>query len=334
VAAAEEVEARHATRRSRRQEQLRSWAAQTAPHRQRWLDRNRFYYDDDHRYMRFLIQPGLRVLELGCGTGHLLAELRPSHGVGVDLSPEMIEVAQTQHPELEFVVGNVGDAETLARLGGPFDVIVLSDAIGYLEDCQTTFAALQPLCHRDTRVVISYFSQTWRPVLKVAEKAGAKMPQPAQNWLSPHDIDNLLRLVDFEPISWEWRLLLPRRLRGIGPFVNRYLGTLPGVRRLSLRHYVVARSLRHVSPERPSASVIIPCRNEAGTSQQRSRASRSSATTSRSCSSRGTAATTPFRRSSASSRRTPAATSSSCSSRGVARVMRSARGSTLREVTS
>jgi glycosyltransferase involved in cell wall biosynthesis len=90
------------------------------------------------------------------------------------------------------------------------------------------------------------------------------MPQPAQNWLAPHDIDHLLELQDFEPIRREWRLLLPKRLGGLGPLVNRYIGTLPGFRRLSLRHYVVARSIRHGGLDRPSATVLIPCRNEAG----------------------------------------------------------------------
>ena len=31
------------------------------------------YHDDDRKFMRFLIPPGKRVLELGCGRGDLLA---------------------------------------------------------------------------------------------------------------------------------------------------------------------------------------------------------------------------------------------------------------------
>src|ERR1700732_3930432 len=38
---------------------------------------------------QFLIPPGQRVLEMGCGDGDLLASLKPSEGVGVDFSPEM-----------------------------------------------------------------------------------------------------------------------------------------------------------------------------------------------------------------------------------------------------
>ena len=44
---------------------------------------NAAYRADDFKFSQFLIPPGKRVLELGCGRGDLLASLRPSHGVGV-----------------------------------------------------------------------------------------------------------------------------------------------------------------------------------------------------------------------------------------------------------
>ncbi|HEY3057879.1 MAG TPA: class I SAM-dependent methyltransferase, partial [Chloroflexota bacterium] len=40
-----------------------------------------------------LIPRGQRVLELGCGAGDLLASLRPSLGVGIDFSGEMLHHA-------------------------------------------------------------------------------------------------------------------------------------------------------------------------------------------------------------------------------------------------
>ena len=45
---------------------------------------NAAYREADLEFMRFLIPPGKRVLELGCGRGDLLAALEPSYGVGVD----------------------------------------------------------------------------------------------------------------------------------------------------------------------------------------------------------------------------------------------------------
>ena len=51
--------------------------------------RNRTYYADLERLHQLLVPPGLRVLEVGCGTGDLLAHLQPAHGVGIELDPEV-----------------------------------------------------------------------------------------------------------------------------------------------------------------------------------------------------------------------------------------------------
>src|SRR5277367_5754248 len=77
---------------------------------------NRFnaaYREDDLKFMRFLIPPGKRVLELGCGRGDLLAALQPSYGVGVDFAAQTLERARQRHPGLTFILGDVEEPATL-----------------------------------------------------------------------------------------------------------------------------------------------------------------------------------------------------------------------------
>jgi len=249
---------------SPRKMEIRQRADSVAQSRDAWIERNISYYNDDYRYMRFLVPEGLSVLDLGCGTGRLLAELRPSRGVGIDLSPACIDRATSRYPHLDFRVGDIEEPGTLNGLEGPFDVIVLSDTIGYLEDCEETLAKLHPLCGPKTRLIIAYYSHIWEPVLKVAERVGLKMPIRSLNWLSTDDIVNLLDLSGYEPVKREWRQLIPASLFGLGRLVNRFLAPLPGVRQLCLRNYVVARKLDLPPADRPSVSVVIPCRNEKG----------------------------------------------------------------------
>jgi SAM-dependent methyltransferase len=239
-------------------------ANRVAGERQRWIAKNRAFYRDDRSYMKFLIPKGVRVLDLGCGTGDLLAELEPSYGLGVDISPAMIEQAKQLYPNLSFVVGDVEDDAVIGGIEGPFDYIVLSDTIGMLDDIETALRRLQPLCGPDTRVIIAYYSQLWEPLLKVAEWIGQKMPQPPTNYLNTTDFLNILDLADFEPIKMEYRQLVPRRLLGLGTLINRFVAPIAGIRRLCLRTYVVARSLTAKRPAGMSSSIVIPCRNERG----------------------------------------------------------------------
>jgi SAM-dependent methyltransferase len=119
-----------------RQRATRELSDRLAGERDAWLARNRFFYDNDRRYMQFLVPPGQR----GCGEEQLLRSLQPSRGVSVDLSHKMINLAKERSPRLEFHGGNAEDLKLLCNIAGPFDYIILSDMIGYLEDCASTLA--------------------------------------------------------------------------------------------------------------------------------------------------------------------------------------------------
>ena len=249
---------------SPRKAEIFASSEQHAASREEFWRRAEFFHEEDSRYLRFLIPEGLRVLELGCGIGNTLAGLKPSFGLGVDFSPAMIAEALRLHPDLQFQVGDVENPEFLASLKGPFDVILIVDTIGSLDDCQTMFEALHGLCSRETRVVVVYYSHLWEPFIRLAEWIGWRAKQAEQNVLSPADIHALANLSDLEVIKAECRLLSPLRLIGIGSLINRFISILPLIRQLSLRHYSVCRSLRQTQDNVRTASVIIPARNERG----------------------------------------------------------------------
>jgi ubiquinone/menaquinone biosynthesis C-methylase UbiE len=83
------------------------------------------------------LQPGEAVLDLGCGTGHITAEIHARTGgltVGVDPSPQMIAEARrgdgSSVGALEFVVAG---AEDLC-LPGRFDAIFCNSALQWFHD--------------------------------------------------------------------------------------------------------------------------------------------------------------------------------------------------------
>jgi SAM-dependent methyltransferase len=229
-----------------------------------WRNKAEFFHREDEAYLRFLIPRNSRVLEIGCGIGDTLAALEPSVGTGVDFSPALIELARRMHPELTFHVGDAEDPATIAALGGPFDYILVLDTIGSLDDCQKFLQQLQPLCARDTRVVIGYFSHLWQPLLRLAELTGQRMPLPEQNALAAADIAALAALADLDLVKSEQRVLMPISFFGLGRPINRFISVLPGFRFFALRHYSVCRSMMAAREELKSATLVIPARNERG----------------------------------------------------------------------
>ena len=227
-----------------------------------WRGWGAHYHRRLARVFRFLVPRGLRVLEVGCGTGDLLAALHPGVGVGVDFSRQMLQHARQHHPELRFVQA---DAHRLS-LHGSFDVVILSDLLNDVWDVETVLGQVRSVCHPRTRILVNSYSRVWEPVLSLADRLGLAKPTLHQNWLSSEDLRNLLYLAGFDVIrGWE-EILWPLATPLLEPLLNRVLVRLWPANLLALTFCLVARPAPCPRPAgaAPSVSVVVPCRNEAG----------------------------------------------------------------------
>jgi len=220
---------------------------------------NRHYHRLIEHYYRFHIPAGARVLEAGSGLGDLLAAVRPAEGVGLDFSPEMTSRARQRHSHLRFDTVPVEEYASESR----FDYIIASDLVNDLDDVQAALKALRGVAHGRTRLILNFFNYFWRPVLATAAGLGQKAPTLTQNWLSTHDMENLLRLAGWELIRAERRILCPVDVPLLGSFLNR--GVAPLGPHQNLTTFMVARPLPNFATGRElSCSIVIPARNEAG----------------------------------------------------------------------
>jgi trans-aconitate methyltransferase len=97
-------------------------------------------YDSKHsfvwKYGEELIEllapkPGERVLDLGCGTGHLTSRLAVAGAsvTGLDHSAAMIQQARLNYPDLEFVAGDAADF----AFPEPFDGVFSNAALHWVK---------------------------------------------------------------------------------------------------------------------------------------------------------------------------------------------------------
>jgi SAM-dependent methyltransferase len=209
-------------------------------------------------YYGLLIPLDASVLEIGCGTGELLARLSAKRKVGIDLSARQIEAARKRAPECEF---HVQAAESL-HLDERFDCIIISDTLNFAADVQRVFELIHAVSHPGTRLIVNYPSALWRPAFALARSLGLKAGAPQSNWLTTSDVRSLMELADWRAVTKQPRLLCPIRALGIGSFINRWLGPLFPA--FCVTVFCVARSVRAKETGPLMVSVVIPARNEAG----------------------------------------------------------------------
>lgn len=81
------------------------------------------------------LRPGGSALDVACGSGKLTAELtvlaRNGRIVGLDFSPQMLEVARRDHPGIQFIEG---DALNLPFVDGEFDASTIAFGLRNLAD--------------------------------------------------------------------------------------------------------------------------------------------------------------------------------------------------------
>jgi len=243
-----------------RNERNREHQSAIAHTRSAWIQRNRYYYKLLVRLLQHLIEPGKRLLNIRCQTGFFLNALEPSHGVGVEISSAMVEVARAAYPRFTYHETFPEDFVSSEK----FDYILVCE-VGDIVDVQKTLLRLKDCCERHTRVIIYNYNHLWEPLVAAAQRLQLKVPQTEQNWLSQQDLVNLFTLSGFEWLRTYRISLLPKYIPLLSALLNRLIGKLPFFNRLCMVELLVARVLpKPMDASDVTVTVVVPCKDERG----------------------------------------------------------------------
>ncbi len=151
-------------------------------------------YDDRHSFVWKKVgdlidlldpRPGERILDLGCGTGHLTAQIatRGAEVVGLDGSVSMVAQARQNYPKLRFVLN---DARSF-QFDQPFDGVFSNAALHWIPDPESVIASVAGALKPGGRFVLEMgakgnIASIVAALTSVLEEAG----YPARNpWYFP-----------------------------------------------------------------------------------------------------------------------------------------------------
>ncbi len=207
-----------------------------------------YFYKLLASYVSFYIPRGSRTLVIEPAGGSLL------------------ETLKEKYPD-EILLGK-------EEATGELDYIILSGNLHHEPDILAFLDRLKDKCSPHTRLIVTYYSSLWRPLYRLAKLIEIRdrahlIDDSQENWLSPSDIGNLLKLAGFEVIQSTSKILLPLYVPLLSTLLNRCLAPLPFFRLFSMLNIAVTR----IIPDKPahfpelSVSVVVAARNESGNIQ-------------------------------------------------------------------
>ena len=133
-------------------------------------------------------KPHERILDVGCGTGQLTAEIANSGAtvIGVDQSREMIATAQANYPELQFEVADIAATEYDTE----FDAVFSNAALHWVRNQQGALAAIARALKPGGRFVFEMggrgnIQQVWKATVQALVEKGVPNPEKLPPWFYP-----------------------------------------------------------------------------------------------------------------------------------------------------
>jgi len=123
-------------------------------------DKHSFVWKDGDSLVELLApQPSENILDLGCRTGNLTAQIAAAGAsvLGIDSSPQMIEEARRSHPDIRF---EVGDARNLAYVE-QFDAVFSNAVLNWIVEAEEVVRGVARSLKPDGRFVAGGQSNIW-----------------------------------------------------------------------------------------------------------------------------------------------------------------------------
>jgi len=214
---------------------------QVAEDYDKYKKNNSFYYDNLKVLLANLIPKNKKVLEIGCGTGSLLASIKPKYGYGFDISSDMIKIAKEKYrnnKNLRFstVLPNKDDIFTSRE--GKYKYIFMSDVIEHLQEPEKTFKKIESLMSTKSIFINTMANPIWEPMLMLWEKLGWKMPEGPHKRMEYKEIKVLIEKSGMKIVKHDYKLLIPIKIPLITDFTNNYLEK--HFKKLAFIEYLVA----------------------------------------------------------------------------------------------
>lgn len=227
-----------------------------------WKSKMAPYLADTKNFLSRTIPANKKVMVIGCLASDVIESIRPSVGVGLDVSEKAVRLARAAgaNRQISYFCAMPEDFETETK----FDYVVLLNYVDHCEDITALVESVRKFVHEDSKVVVSMVNPLWHSLISLASRLKIRIPDYKRNLVASRALGTALEVKRFKVMEVARRVLLPRYIPLVSHFVNQYVARLPILNNLCFMQYVFARPTPVPSTPKSGVSVIVPCYNEEG----------------------------------------------------------------------
>ena len=132
-----------------------------------------------------------RILDIGCGTGTILAAVNRRYVLGIDISSKMISQARKKYAHYSWLQFEMSDIEH-KPVKKKFDYILCTDVIEHFTNQEIAIKNISASMSKKTTFILSMANPAWEPFLQFLEKVHLKMPEGPHLRISEQALFSLL----------------------------------------------------------------------------------------------------------------------------------------------
>ncbi len=200
-------------------------------------------------------KPGERILDIGCGTGHLTAQIAATGALvtGIDRSPEMIQQARSEHPTIPF---QAMDARELS-FNEKFDAVFSNATLHWITDPEPAVRAISSALKSGGRFVAELGGKgNIEGLMAALRRAWQNLgqPQPFPNpWYYP-SVAEYSSLLERHALEVTYALLFNRPTpledgeQGLRTWLNMFGGAIAAKLPAHLHEKLISETMREARP--------------------------------------------------------------------------------------
>lgn len=170
-------------------------------------------------------------------------------------------ISNTKNYEFLYISKDEHILDSVKRIEGQFDLIIITDLAESVDDITKMFNILYEKINDNGKLLVTSINNYWYPILEILEKIKLKEKSKKSVYTSFNKLKNIIPKTKYTNVNYNTKQFLPFKLLGIGNLLNGFCEIIFNRFNLGIKTYALYQKKSSIK-KKYSKTIIIPAKNE------------------------------------------------------------------------